>query len=276
MRQGTGIDNTAFRGAGMKATERYRTARTKFDRAQLHVQTLAEYLKAYRDSSPFRIDTKRQTETRRLVYYVGHIEPTPHTVPILIGDCLSCLRSALDHLAFQLYLSNGGTWPGKHVSFPIFGSRGDYINGKGRSLKGIASEAILAIDALKPYKGGNDTLWQLNELNNIDKHRMVFTAGQSVRQLDIGPFMGRELLERYSMKAPEFLVTAQDKCFPLEIGEELFVDLPDAEPVDGVRFWFDLAFGEPGVVEGQPVAETLNRMVVAVDAAFRDLQPHLK
>ena len=36
-------------------------------------------------------------------------------------------------------------------------------------------EAVEAIDKLKPYKGGNDALWRIHELDNVDKHRSLFT-----------------------------------------------------------------------------------------------------
>src|SRR5438132_5583994 len=45
-----------------------------------------------------------------------------------------------------------------------------------------------AIDALRPYKGGNDVLWQLHELNNVDKHRLILTVGSALRSTDLGDY----------------------------------------------------------------------------------------
>jgi hypothetical protein len=50
----------------------------------------------------------------------------------------------------------------------------------------MTQQAVAAIDALKPYKGGNDVLWQLHELNNVDKHRLILTVGSAVRSTDLG------------------------------------------------------------------------------------------
>jgi hypothetical protein len=36
--------------------------------------------------------------------------------------------------------------------------------------------AIERIERLKPYKGGNDPLWRIHELDNIDKHRTLLTT----------------------------------------------------------------------------------------------------
>jgi hypothetical protein len=40
----------------------------------------------------------------------------------------------------------------------------------------MRADAIAAIDAAKPYKGGNEPLWRIHELNNIDKHRSLFSV----------------------------------------------------------------------------------------------------
>jgi len=37
-------------------------------------------------------------------------------------------------------------------------------------------------------KGGNDVLWQLHELNNVDKHRLILTVGSAVRSTDLGDY----------------------------------------------------------------------------------------
>src|SRR5215467_5532663 len=43
-------------------------------------------------------------------------------------------------------------------------------------IKTFAPQAVKLMDALKPYKGGNDVLWHLSRLNNIDKHRLLITT----------------------------------------------------------------------------------------------------
>jgi hypothetical protein len=63
------------------------------------------------------------------------------------------------------------------VAFPIARSLKRYEEIKPRKLRGVRKDAIDAIDALKPYKSGNNELWFLHALNNIDKHRLVLTVG---------------------------------------------------------------------------------------------------
>jgi hypothetical protein len=41
-----------------------------------------------------------------------------------------------------------------------------------------------------------------------------------------------------------------DRMFPLKIGDELFIDSPDAKVNEKMQFRFDVAFGEPQVLVG--------------------------
>jgi hypothetical protein len=98
----------------------------------------------------------------------------------LAGDIVHNLRAALDHLAQQLALIGCPTLSQKElrgIEFPIAETLAKYESDKARKVKGMRPEAIEAIDNLRPYKGGNDSLWQLHALDNIDKHRSLFTFG---------------------------------------------------------------------------------------------------
>ena len=32
---------------------------------------------------------------------------------------------------------------------------------------------MVILDEVKPYRGGNTSLWELNKLDNIDKHNLI-------------------------------------------------------------------------------------------------------
>lgn len=71
-----------------------------------------------------------------------------------------------------------------------------------------------------------------------------------------------------------FLIPA-DKGFPLRAGFELYIDAPDAELDPKLQFTFDVAFSEPGVIEGRPVLETLHQMANLVEGSVSSLTPRL-
>ena len=102
----------------------------------------------------------------------------------IAGDVVQNLRTALDHLANQLVWAGSGDPPSRRVEFPIAKDSGTYEREKARKVEGMCPKAIKAIDALKPYKDGNDLLWKIHELNNIDKHRALFTVDSDCVMLD--------------------------------------------------------------------------------------------
>ena len=66
-----------------------------------------------------------EAETGDVLIKLGKCQPIPEDFPLIIGDTLQNLRTALDHLVWQLILSNGGT-PNVNSAFPISKSAQHY------------------------------------------------------------------------------------------------------------------------------------------------------
>ncbi len=267
----------------MAAGNRLEGVEAKVKRAKHHVRELNDVLQAFFAAHPYVIGTKRNPETRQLIYYLVSVREVPTMVDVIAGEVLQNLRSALDHLAYQLVLV-GTAQPGpfNHVYFPIFNSAKEYESGKLGQIKGMRQDAIDAIDAIKPYKGGNDTLWQLHRLNVVDKHRLLVTVGSSFQSLDIGPTLSRGLRalipdeqKRAAMPDLSLFLRPQDNLFPLKAGDELFIDQPDAEPDEHQQIRFAVVINEPGVLEGEVIVETLRQMVDLVDHVVLVFRPLL-
>jgi len=140
----------------------------------------------------------------------------------------------------------------------------------------MRQNAIDAINAVKPYKGGNDTLWRLHKLNNVDKHRLLITVGSRFGSVNITPTLQREMERAWAEHPtsrnligkdvfPPVFLNPADRLFPLKAGDELFVDAPDAEVNEKMQFRLGVAFSEPQVAEGEPLLETLQHMADMVD-----------
>jgi hypothetical protein len=67
-----------------------------------------------------------------------------------------------------------------------------------------------------------------------------------------------------------------DRLCPLKAGDELFIDMPDAEVDEKLEFRFDVAFSEPQISEGDPVLETLQQIVDLVDGLLTGFAPLLR
>ena len=96
---------------------------------------------------------------------------------IRVGDIVHKLRSALDHLVTYLVLSNGNPIGvhSRNNQFPIFQSKEKYLEQVEHNLKGVDDKARAKICAVQPFAAPEDnlSLWSLNCLNIIDKHRYI-------------------------------------------------------------------------------------------------------
>jgi len=100
------------------ADERLAGVRAKIERAKQHVLNVDGAARAFLDSNPCEGGTKRDPDTRRVLHYLVRVKPAPVPLRLIVGDALHNLRSALDHLAWQLVEAGGGT-PTRYTAYPI-------------------------------------------------------------------------------------------------------------------------------------------------------------
>jgi hypothetical protein len=132
--------------------------------------------------SPFQITTRDHLETRERSWWLELLEEPP-TVEWagLAGEVLHNLRSALDHLAWALCVTHlPGETPPERTEFPIFHGPDAFDNperGGGLwKIRGMSAEMKAAIRREQPFSISpsapkNQSLWLLQEMSNIDKHR---------------------------------------------------------------------------------------------------------
>ena len=226
--------------------ERLLHVELKVNRAKEHVAELQREIERFFAANPYAVATKRDPKTRQLIYYVSGVKPTPQCLPLIVGDIIQNLMSALDHLAYQLICSDTADKPPRprKIYFPIFDSVTEYEAGKQSKILGAAQDTVNAIDAIKPYKGGNDLLWMLHALNNIEKHRLLLTVGSYAGGVDFARhgFKNLAALIANDPKCPpgakEGMLAAMEKIgpvffrgedtgFPLREGFHLFIVGPD-------------------------------------------------
>jgi len=198
--------------------------RLKIERADKHLDDFHAVLRAFIDSNPYVIDTKRDPQTRCLVYYLVTAQPIPDELAMIASDILQNLRTALDYLVCAMVRGNNKS--DKASAFPIVDKAP--VSTKERAwfeakTQGKPEEAKDVIRRIKPYKGEDDVLWRLHKLNNRDKHRLLFTVGAAFRSLDLGSMLRQD---------------------------------PDAQPRN-IKFFFDVAIDEPGVVAGESLIAVL-------------------
>ena len=148
----------------------------KLDRAKVHLDALDESVKIWAESQTN--SSSSQDDAERGEYIVELRPPAPDIrIALIAGDFICCLRSSLDHLAYQLAATVNPN-PSRRICFPIYGENTlDHQVSFTKSTFGIPEQAIVTIRSLQPYQGGDTYkrkyLWILNTLWNIDKHRHI-------------------------------------------------------------------------------------------------------
>ena len=113
--------------------------------------------------------------------YQGSTPTVPVEWSVIIGEILYNMRSALDHLVWQLVITNENT-PGRNNEFPIVIDYEDWQQVKDRTLKGVSQRHQTMICSLQPFTGGIglpfgvSKLKVLDNLSNIEKHRHIVVA----------------------------------------------------------------------------------------------------
>jgi hypothetical protein len=152
-----------------------------------------------------------------------------------------------------------GEEPSRRVEFPIAKDAATYEEEKARKVEGMSPTVIKTIDALKPYKGGNDALWRIHELDNIDKHRTLFTYANDC-------FLYADWLSEYSSGL--YTIKASDPHFG---GIGVF----DDEVEKNVEFEIDEAVTKAKAATRHPLLPSLNELIDYVHNLVLSFKPFL-
>ena len=169
--------------------------RIKLARAHHHIQDLKRILDPVTEAmnSPGNIYGEPDGgDPTKLVHRVREVPTIDTAWSAMVGDALHNMRSALDHLAWQLVNLDGGS-PCEHTQFPIFDSR---TNAKGNPREVTIQPQIrrqdirAALDEVQPYQDVTPTETELSvisTLNNRDKHRLLLTMAGVLNTDDDAP-----------------------------------------------------------------------------------------
>lgn len=226
----------------------------KIQRAKKHIADFEREKAAFFDTSPYVVIPKFDSEHNITQSIMGPLPTIPSELAVIAGDAAQNLRSALDYLAAELARSNGGN--SRQVYFPIAETFQKYISESPGKTKGIGEAAKKFIDEMEPYGGGHmEALWILHTMNNADKHRLLMSIGTNI---------GKSHQLKLSPEATEFSVLFSAPT--LEEGTVLGEVSGDSETDHRINFTFDIAFGEPEAIMGEPVTPVLTKLAEIVEA----------
>ena len=155
-------------------------AKLKVQRAKKHIRELQSLLDSWIDTNPYQVSVNEDAKTGLNYVSLEVTQTIPDDIALVIGDVIHNFRSVLDFIAYEIVTAAGGS--GNRVYFPFEGDRDSLkASSKYTTIKSVSKKAAsLILDTIKPYKTGNYTLWALNKIDNIDKHRLLIPSIQVV------------------------------------------------------------------------------------------------
>lgn len=233
-----------------------------------------------RRACPFVIE--RDPNTREILYKLAFDPAIDDEIPLIAGEVLQHLRSALDYLAWALVVANHEK-PSSKTCFPIIShapTAPEYEPVFARAVKGMHKDAVDLIRQIKPHEGGNQVLVALHELNRREKHRLLITVGAYMHNWSISQHIDatNPSLERLEVMGRAYASSETwneiRKSCPLKAGDVLLADWPDAKPNKDAKFTIQVALNESGIVEAEPLIAILSscvRIVGAVVGSFKGM-----
>jgi hypothetical protein len=173
---------------------------TKIARAEEHLTLLDAEVRAFIEGNnqPFVLSIPYLDADSgwHVVYGIVEREPPPR-LGVILGDVLHNVRSALDHLVWQLVLlrAKKGKAPSDNNAFPIVATKHGWDSAVNSLLQGVSGPHRAIIKRVQPYHRASTPeqtyLGMLKSLSNVDKHRIVHPMFAVLRDPGTGPTAAR-------------------------------------------------------------------------------------
>ncbi|MGC1469939.1 MAG: hypothetical protein WA793_11205 [Sphingorhabdus sp.] len=234
----------------------FESAKLKVQWANSHADKLNRVFAAFLESDFYTFSNERDAESGYYRIDVSSKNAMPMTVPLLLGDIVHNLRTALDHAATSI-VGNG-----QDVYFPFHRNLINFITAEGQivcSKTKLIEEAMpelgrFIIDEIKPYEAGNALLWRLTKLDAIDKHKFLLPTVEltSVTAYDLYDSENENSIGRLNAT-----VGSGDRV-------NIVSSFGKFEVRGKIEPSFEILFGKDTFFENQPVIETLFNISNAV------------
>lgn len=178
--------------------------RFKIDRAGVHLKEFDRQFTGYKDANPYGLLVEEDADADVVRWRLDARLAPLEVLPLLAGEVIYHLHSALNHLAYAL-----AKRPNRSAAFPMM-ERCDPVRFE-QMTDSMPPDAIKLINGLQPYQRGDgartDPLWALAHLRNLDAHRSIFVPESGINIRDQPP--GIEIIRPSSGRLDDRAVIAQ-------------------------------------------------------------------
>lgn len=160
----------------------------KLERAEIQMQYVQNELREYVEGQPYKIsDEPERTPHGWLLWRYHDVPVMPLRFGVILGEIVHDLRSALDHLVYQMVLRNKRK-PYTGNCFPIYliedhPAAPCWVRRASSDLQGVRKRDWALFQRLQPFRRGHRALFHplaiLEELSVVDKHRVLYVAAMN-------------------------------------------------------------------------------------------------
>jgi hypothetical protein len=158
-----------------KMVELFTTSRLKVDRAKHHIGEIETFISLLPDAYFVTVEMNPNGRNEVLKYDLRDRDKLISDVALMLGDSIHNFHCALDHAWMSVLTQLCPASINNQTKFPIFPVR-DKVEAALRGIKIDSTVPALfnrIVNEIKPYEGGNESIWFIHILDVDDKHRLL-------------------------------------------------------------------------------------------------------
>lgn len=248
-------------------TDVFSSPKGMLGRANRQIEQLDTEINVFMKEKKRSFVVEKDVETGELVHKIKFTAMLSEDLPHIVFEAANNIRSTLDQMGFAIAVAHTGDAAPKSCKFPLGPTEADMRNNAKGGCKDLPPEITALFVSFKPYKGGNNILWSLNELANTPKHKLLFPVGVMGLGHNVSYFTGGGPGQTLKFDLPrfkrekneiEFLRTSENAKVNYNLNLAFTVALDDVD---------EMIAGQHPVhvlsVMAREVAEVLNRTETA-------------
>jgi hypothetical protein len=234
----------------------FESARRQIARAKDHIAELESEISEFINKNPGEYFTEPDTKNPENTVHKVRLkdDPIPIGLSEIAGDAIGNLRESLDHAVYGIAIAAGCKNP-RNAYFPFSGKDTDFENNLRGRCKDVPEEVYPLFRRLKPYRGGNQVLFALNQVGIRNKHTLLVSMGAVT--FDGGQDISG--MGYFSMPTPHIWDSTKNEM-------ELFTLGPGAKFEAHLQFGFAVAFSEIEGAEGFPALSVMGDFLTEVES----------
>lgn len=238
-------------------------SRQRAARAKAHIRNLDRIVKSFIRRKPYKHVIEPHPDGIHEIHKLkARRRNLPHSFADFSTDAIQNMRAALDQAVYAIALAHGISNHRvlRSVAFPFSSSASDFQTRLKGACPGFPQEILKLLGSFKPYKGGINTLWAINELANTSKHKTLTTVAFRIvaaHTYEISGMGNIVFPPQWNRTRNEFV---------------LGTAMPNTRVMYRVGFAFNIGLDDIPLIAGKPIIGVLNDMASIVDSLLDQLE----